>query len=141
MYNETFRIRAANQLIIFTCDVKIIEEICTNPKVGKSFTYKFYEDFLGNGTLISSGERWLKFRRLVTPSFHFQILEDFVRVFEEQSKFLIKNLEASNGATINVPPLMEAYAMDVIFETSMGLKSGAQTNDLDTAEYRHACEE
>lgn len=50
-----------------------------------------------------SGDRWRTRRRLLTPAFHFQILESFFDVFNERSKSLITDLtEASKEAALRV---------------------------------------
>lgn len=138
-YGQIFRVRAANTRMVVITDPKMMELIANNPKVGKPFTYKFFEGWLGDSTVIASGERWFKLRKLVTPSFHFQILEDFVKIFDEQAKILVDKIDAENGRAIDTPSYLARFAMDVICETAMGIKGGAQTNDKTTAAYRQAC--
>ena len=41
----------------------------------------------------SDGSKWKTRRRLITPTFHFRILNDFIQVFEEQAAILVKHLE------------------------------------------------
>lgn len=118
-----------------------MEAMANNPKVEKPFTFQFLNSWLGDSTVTANGERWFKMRRLVTPAFHFQILEDFVKVFDEQSKVLVQKLGEANGDVIDVPPYLARFAMDVICETSMGLRICAQENDSITAKYRQACVE
>ena len=43
--------------------------------------------------LFSDGSKWKTRRRLITPTFHFRILNDFIQVFEEQAAILVKHLE------------------------------------------------
>ena len=38
--------------------------------------------------LKSHGEKWSKRRRLITPTFHFEILNDFLLVMNEQAEIL-----------------------------------------------------
>ena len=42
---------------------------------------------------LSNGEKWFHRRKLLTPAFHFEILKDFLSVFNEQSEIFIKKLE------------------------------------------------
>lgn len=66
-------------------------------------------------------------RKLLTPAFHFQILERFIPIFQEQGKvFLEKIGNLSEGEVIDVVPWFHAFALDVISESSMGVKLNAQ---------------
>lgn len=47
----------------------------------KSFMYKFMSEFVGGGLLTSSGPKWVKRRKMITPTFHFNILKQFIPVF------------------------------------------------------------
>ena len=62
-----------------------------------------------------AGSKWRTRRKLITPSFHFKILEDFVEVFNSQSKILMKNLESSpDKENFDVCPLITLFTLDVI---------------------------
>ena len=53
---------------------------------------------------------------MLTPTFHFRILNDFVDVFNEQAEILIKKLDkhASDGKTFNIFPVITLCALDII---------------------------
>lgn len=140
-YGGSFRIRTLHKLIIFVGDAVAFEDVVNDPKVHKAFSYQFYSHWLGQSTVITSGERWSKLRKLVTPAFHFQILEDFVKVFEEQGRILVNRLEGTRGECIDVSPFIKNYTMDVISETAMGIKLNAQLGDKANEAYTRACEE
>lgn len=41
----------------------------------------------------STGEKWKKNRKMLTPTFHFKILEDFLPIMNENTKIFIELLE------------------------------------------------
>lgn len=66
-------------------------------------------------------------RKLLTPAFHFQILERFIPIYQEEGKiFLNKIRRLSEGEAIDVVPWFHAFALNVIAESSMGVKLHAQ---------------
>lgn len=102
--------------MIVSRDPKITEAIVNNPKFGKSEEYQMLRPWLGDSLLISEGEKWHKMRKLLTPAFHFQILERFLPVFEEQVEILIKIIrkEIQNPKGIDVFPKFHALTLDII---------------------------
>lgn len=62
----------------------------------------------------SLGSKWHKRRKLLTPAFHFKILEDFVHVFNEQSAVLIGKLSEKVGQEFDIFPFITLCTLDVI---------------------------
>uniref|UniRef100_A0A8R1HW76 Cytochrome P450 n=1 Tax=Caenorhabditis japonica TaxID=281687 RepID=A0A8R1HW76_CAEJA len=68
---------------------------------------------------------------MLTPSFHFNVLNDFQAVFDYQAKILVDQLEvaaAGNSEAIDTFPYIKRCALDIICETAMGTTVNAQTN-------------
>lgn len=108
-------------------DVEILLRDTVN--ITKSSTYDFLKPWLGEGLITSSGQHWHTHRKIITPAFHFNILEKFVEVFNEKGAVLMKLLsQKMDGKSFNIYPFINLYALDAIMETSMGTKFNAQEN-------------
>ncbi|KAM6221519.1 cytochrome P450 4V2-like [Rhynchocyon petersi] len=108
-----------------------VEVILTSSKqIDKSSFYKFIEPWLGQGLLTSTGNKWRSRRKMLTPTFHFMILEDFLEVMNEQANVLVKKLEKhADQEAFNCFFYVTLCALDIICETAMGKNIGAQNND------------
>ncbi|KAJ1526193.1 hypothetical protein ONE63_009352 [Megalurothrips usitatus] len=104
-------------------DVEII--LSSNKHIEKSYVYRQLHPWIGTGLLTSSGKKWHTRRKLITPTFHFRILDQFIEVFNRHSDILVSRLLKTSG-TINIHEFMTLCTLDVICETAMGTKVNAQ---------------
>lgn len=88
----------------------------------KSWSYRFLAPWLGGGLLTANGERWRTHRKIITPTFHFGILETFGEIFAEKSRVLADKLApwAQSGRVVDVYPLITLAALDIVAEAAMG---------------------
>lgn len=71
--------------------------------------------WLGTGLLTSTGKKWSSRRKIITPTFHFKILEQFVEIFDEQSDiFVTKLADFKDQEAFNIFPLTALCALDII---------------------------
>ncbi|XP_041080424.1 cytochrome P450 4V2 [Polyodon spathula] len=97
--------------------------------IEKSYAYVFLHPWLGTGLLTSTAEKWRSRRKMLTPTFHFSILTEFLEVMNEQSDILVKKLEKhADKETFNCFSHITLCALDIICETAMGKKIYAQSN-------------
>ncbi|XP_011362285.1 cytochrome P450 4V2 [Pteropus vampyrus] len=124
--------------IVALYNAEAVEVILSSSKqIDKSFLYKFLEPWLGLGLLTSTGNKWRSRRKMLTPTFHFTILEDFLDVMNEQANILVKKFEKHvNQEAFNCLFYTALCALDIICETAMGKNVGAQNNN--DAEYVRA---
>nr|NP_476907.2 cytochrome P450 4d1, isoform A [Drosophila melanogaster]AAB71165.1 cytochrome P450 [Drosophila melanogaster]AAB71166.1 cytochrome P450 [Drosophila melanogaster]AAB71167.1 cytochrome P450 [Drosophila melanogaster]AAF45737.1 cytochrome P450 4d1, isoform A [Drosophila melanogaster]AKD42954.1 Cyp4d1-RA [Drosophila melanogaster] len=100
-----------------------------NDKAGE---YKALEPWLKEGLLVSRGRKWHKRRKIITPAFHFKILDQFVEVFEKGSRDLLRNMEQDRlkhgDSGFSLYDWINLCTMDTICETAMGVSINAQSN-------------
>ncbi|GBM97337.1 Cytochrome P450 4V2, partial [Araneus ventricosus] len=117
--------------IVSVIKAELIELILnSNTSLEKSFEYSYLHQWLGRGLLTSTGSKWRTRRKLLTPSFHFRILDDFVPTFNEQSLVLVRKLrELRDADHVDIMPLVVLCTLDMVCETVMGVSIGAQTGE------------
>lgn len=86
------------------------------------------QPWLGTGLLISTGRKWHQRRKIITPAFHFKILEQFVEVMEKHGEIFVEKLRKLKNQETNIFPLISLYAIDVICESAMGYELNAQSD-------------
>ncbi|CAG7837656.1 unnamed protein product [Allacma fusca] len=114
---------------LFLTDPKDIEKVVNSHELlNKGSNYDFVRPWLGYGLLTQGGEKWYKRRRMLTPAFHFSILETFQHVFNEQSAVLVKIMreKLEDKENIEMNSLFSLCALDIISETAMGRKLNCQ---------------
>lgn len=83
----------------------------------KSIFYRYLHNWLGTGLLTSSGKKWFRRRKLLTPAFHFSVLNSFKTNFDEQTKILlheIKTNELNRENGTNLRKLISRFTLNVI---------------------------
>ncbi|XP_023243857.1 cytochrome P450 4c3-like [Centruroides sculpturatus] len=73
---------------------EVAEEVLkSHTVINKDWIYNILHPWLGTGLLTSSNDKWRHRRKLLTPAFHFRILEDFQEIFNDYSTILIEKLK------------------------------------------------
>ncbi|XP_040071341.3 cytochrome P450 4V2 [Ixodes scapularis] len=120
-----FKIYAGVNPIVFLCTPEAAAPLlASNTNLKKSMNYRKLHSWLGpDGLLTSFGQTWKFHRKLVTPAFHFRVLENFLPIINEQADRLVEKLqEYAGGQAITLHHILSKCALNVICETAMGLK-------------------
>ena len=81
----------------------------------KGYVYKMTHKWLKFGLLTSFGEKWHIRRKILTPAFHFNILQGFVSVFNEQTEQLIDALkDESKKSYVEINSLITQFTLKTI---------------------------
>lgn len=127
---QLFRIWNAHIAVVQISKAEYVEKILSSTKeIQKSSVYKFLHPWLGTGLLTSTGQKWFSHRKMITPTFHFKILENFVDVFAEKSAVLIEKLKKiPQGTVVDLYPYITHCALDIICDSAMGTGIHAQSD-------------
>ncbi|XP_017837164.1 cytochrome P450 4e3-like [Drosophila busckii] len=124
---KNFRVWAGPLPYVFFMDTKYVEHILSNTALTYKYDpYNLLYPFLGSGLLTSNGQQWAQRRKLITPSFHFRILKDFLQVMNETSArfmtLLATESAAAQDSVLDIQHLVAKSTIDVICETAMGTR-------------------
>uniref|UniRef100_A0A1B0ASE2 Cytochrome P450 n=1 Tax=Glossina palpalis gambiensis TaxID=67801 RepID=A0A1B0ASE2_9MUSC len=84
---------------------------------------------------VTPEEKWHLRRKMLTPAFHFNILQTFNEIFKEESLKLLEKLKHLQHEDVNISDVIDEFSLNNVCETALGVK----LNDIDGAsEYRAA---
>jgi cytochrome P450 family 4 len=140
-FGESFRIWAGQRLVIVSKNPRYFEIVLSSQKhLTKNNMYEFLVQWLGSGLLISTGTKWHSRRKIITPTFHFKILQQFVDVFNQQNRIFIEKLKTrADGKAFDIYNPVTLMTLDIISQTAMGVELKAQSNE--ESEYVKAVKE
>ncbi|XP_049643662.1 cytochrome P450 4F3-like [Suncus etruscus] len=91
--------------------------------------YGFLKPWLGDGLLLSKGDKWSRHRRLLTPAFHFHILRPYVRVFNQSTDIMHakwRRLAEGGSAHLDMFEHMSLMTLDSLQKCVFGFDSDCQ---------------
>ncbi|KAJ6626765.1 Cytochrome P450 4d1 [Pseudolycoriella hygida] len=114
-YGHFIRILLGPKVIIVLSDPKDVESFLIDGKTSeKSEEYEYTKDWIGEGLITSSGQKWFSRRKIITPAFHFGILQSFVKTFDYNGNILVDKLKTHEA--FDIYPFVVLYALDNICE-------------------------
>ncbi|XP_065891833.1 cytochrome P450 4A6-like [Dysidea avara] len=125
------------QVVITHPDYRKILLRSTEPK---SKYYRFIADWIGDGLLLSSGDKWFKHRKMLTPAFHFDILKSYVPVMNEVTRTLLDIWQehADKGTSFNVVDYASLYTLDILLRCAFSDDSSSCLVEKDQVPYVQA---
>jgi cytochrome P450 family 4 len=128
---KIFRMWIFNKLEIGLSSSKLMEIVMTHPKfISKSSQYSYLHDALGEGLLFSTNQKWFARRRIITPTFHFKILEQFFDIFKKHNLMLMDKIEErADGRIFDIFPIVTVSVIDSLCETAMGCEMNSENHE------------
>ncbi|XP_031828764.1 cytochrome P450 4g15-like [Nomia melanderi] len=123
VYGPVVRAFIGRKLVIFMYHPRDVEIILNSTvHIDKSSEYRYFKPWLGDGLLISSGEKWRTHRKIIAPTFHLNVLKTFVPLFYENSRDLVIRLRDQVGKEFDCHDYLSAVTVDILLETAMGMR-------------------
>lgn len=115
-------------------DADAFKQVMSQKNTPKGLTMRFFErgnnlfdrlgsGWLGTGLLTSNGDLWKSRRDLLTPSFHFTILQNYMQVFQSRTAILIDRmtqLSQKPSESHDIFPLCTDCTLDIIGACAFG---------------------
>ncbi|XP_060079022.1 cytochrome P450 4F6-like [Ylistrum balloti] len=99
---------------------------------GEGEPYSLFTPFLGDGLIVSSGSKWERNRRLLTPAFHFDVLRPYVNIYNEAADILLdkyaKHMSESPNS-IDIMDSLNLVTLDIILRCSLSYDGDIQKEE------------
>ncbi|XP_070767693.1 cytochrome P450 4T8 [Enoplosus armatus] len=99
----------------------------TEPK--DDIAYRFIESWIGDGLLVSKGQKWFRHRRLLTPGFHYDVLKPYVKLMSDSTKTMLDKWEsyANTNESFELFEHVSLMTLDSILKCAFSYNSNCQT--------------
>ncbi|XP_057367472.1 cytochrome P450 4c3-like [Daphnia carinata] len=129
-YGSIYRAWLTVHPVIFIASPELLEPILgSHLLISKPKEYQLLKAFIGNSLALITGDRWKNRRRMLTPAFHIQHVNNFVNIFNEKSVDTARQMERVLNVLddeLDVFPIMTQCALDILCESSIGRKTRSQ---------------
>ncbi|ESO07243.1 hypothetical protein HELRODRAFT_76471, partial [Helobdella robusta] len=99
------------------------------PKATTKGAYKYAVDWIGNGMVLNSGNKWLRSRKLLSPVFHFDNLYKFLKVENKcVDMFIVREFlfYAERGKSVEMMSNLSSLTLDIILRCACSYENNIQ---------------
>ncbi|XP_046994071.1 cytochrome P450 4C1-like [Schistocerca americana] len=123
-YGDVFRFYAGPKLIVVVTRPEDAKRLLVGVKMRGRDAYAVTPllPFTGNGLITSKGNIWKEHRRLIEPTFHSELMKDFMQQFNEGAEFVCKNLAAAAGTEYDITRMLIHATLAVVTASIFGTK-------------------
>ncbi|XP_033217509.1 cytochrome P450 4g15 isoform X2 [Belonocnema kinseyi] len=126
-FDQVIKIWIGPKLVVFLVDPRDVEVILSsNVYIDKSSEYRFFQPWLGNGLLISTGQKWRAHRKLIAPTFHLNVLKSFIDLFNANSRSVVERMRKEGQKEFDIHDYMSETTVEILLETAMGVSKSTQ---------------
>ena len=105
----------------------LVKKVFKEPKYHR--TYDLMVPWLGEGLLtVRDGEKWYRNRHLLTPAFHFEILKQYVGVYNSSVEVLLNKWSTATARKepVKLFDTISLLSLDIILQCAFSYKSDCQ---------------
>ena len=90
--------------------------------------YRLIKPWIGDGLLVSSGQKWFRNRRLLTPAFHYEILKPYIQVSNNCVEIMLDQWQksAEKKEPVKVFGSVSYLSLDILLQCAFSYKSDCQ---------------
>ncbi|XP_003705403.1 cytochrome P450 4g15 [Megachile rotundata] len=126
-YQDVIRLWVGPKLVVFLIDPRDVEVILSSHVyIDKSAEYRFFQPWLGDGLLISTGPKWRAHRKLIAPTFHLNVLKSFIDLFNANSRAVVEKMRKEGNKEFDCHHYMSELTVEILLETAMGVSKSTQ---------------
>ncbi|KAM9797938.1 cytochrome P450 4A10-like [Neosynchiropus ocellatus] len=94
----------------------------------KEFVYSFIQPWIGEGLLVSNGQRWFRHRRLLNPGFHYDVLKPYVKLMSNSAMTMLDKWEsyARSGERLELFEHVSLMTLDSILKCAFSYEGSCQ---------------
>ena len=114
--------------IVLTRDIKVVKHILQkNHKTyhKSKIQTRYLSKYVGYGLLTSSGDYWLKQRRLIQPAFHKEKIQNLVSIIDTAIKAQVNTIKPEGF--VDLYPLMNKLAFEVVAKSLFNFSAEKHT--------------
>lgn len=137
-YGSTCRLWIGPKLYVIITDPQDIGTILSNPEIlsRDSYINKTAKRLMGLGLITTSGECWKYHRKMITPAFHYDVLQEFVADFVHHADRLNNALDqVADGSTFDIFPYIATSVLNSVCDTIMGTSSSNQFSNQEYTQH------
>ena len=122
------RYRIGHLTYLSVCDPKYVAAVMKEPKTPD---YSLLVPWLGEGLLVAEGKKWLRNRRLLTPAFHYSILNNYTSIYSTCAAVLVEKWKdsAERNMPVHVFHDISSMSLDIILQCSFSFKANFQVGE------------
>ncbi|XP_062034075.1 cytochrome P450 4F2-like [Lepus europaeus] len=96
--------------------------------------YSFLKPWLGDGLVVSAGDKWSRHRRMLAPAFHFNILKPYVKIFNNATNIMLakwQRLTSEGSARLEMYEDISLMTLDSLQKCIFSFDSNCQEKPSD----------